>query len=448
MTYITSHPCRLALLLLALCLSLGASAQTKVVEKSAKKVPDWLKTVPENSLVVTVTGATLAEAQDRALAEIMERILQAVAVNVSLTQTNLATEIYKDGKVQSVDAYNRQSRIKAANLPCLKGVSLSKAEDIYWRRLQDKSTKEEHYEYSVKYPFTRKELKLLQAEFEEQDAEMVAQTDELERTLHVVDAVEDIAQRLAQLNTLEEYFFDEVRLGRVRGLKEQYRLLYDALSITGNFTSASTYECQMLLEGKAVSVSTPPKVTSNCASQITAKPTDDGRFAISYNTDDCLGDDENYLNIVFRIDTKRVTHKAYLAQASQVVATTFSVVAEGKIILIADSVDTATRTLHNLNIRLTLNNRGDTPFGLKSIELTVPEISAPIVFDNIDAVYRTKGVIQVQALAEGDFHALETKATALGFVNGALTLVNPLTNAIERIRIALPYTTNWEQAAR
>ena len=51
----------------------------------------------------------------------------------------------------------------------------------------------------------------------------------------------------------------------------------------------------------------------------------------------------------------------------------FSVVPEGKLVLTADSV--ADRKIFNINIRLTLNNRGGTPFGLKALELHVPEIS-------------------------------------------------------------------------
>ena len=102
------------------------------------------------------------------------------------------------------------------------------------------------------------------------------------------------------------------------------------------------------------------------------------------------------------------------------------------------------RKIININIRLTLNNRGGTPFGLKAIELHVPEFSAPIVFDDIDGVYKTKGVLQVRALAEGEFTALEKKKSAFSFVQGSITLVNPQSGAVERVRLSLPYVTNWE----
>ena len=98
----------------------------------------------------------------------------------------------------------------------------------------------------------------------------------------------------------------------------------------------------------------------------------------------------------------------------------------------ADSV--ADRKIFNINIRLTLNNRGGTPFGLKALELHVPEISAPIIFDDIDGVYKTKGIIQIKALAEGEFTVGEKKKSLFSFVQGAITFVNPQTGA----RRALP----------
>lgn len=117
---------------------------------------------------------------------------------------------------------------------------------------------------------------------------------------------------------------------------------------------------------------------------------------------------------------------------------------EGKLIFTADSVAAGTRKIFNINIRLTLNNRGGTAFGLKALELHVPDLSAPIVFDDIDAVYKTKGILQIKALAEGEFTALEKKKSAFSFVQGSMVLVNPLTGAVERVKLSLPYVTNWE----
>ena len=183
------------------------------------------------------------------------------------------------------------------------------------------------------------------------------------------------------------------------------------------------------------------KVTSNCAGQLSARPSE-GMFIISYNAEDCLPEEDNFLNISFVINGKRLQHKAFLNEAGGNGSMSFSVVPEGKLILTADSV--VDRKLYNINIRLTLNNRGGTPFGLKSLELHVPDISTPIIFDDIDGVYKTKGIVQIKALAEGEFTAKEVKSSAFSFVKGSITFVNPLTGAVERSQLSLPYVTNWE----
>lgn len=434
---------RLIWIFCALVLAASAGAQTKVLEKSAKKAPEWLNTAVDDYLVVSVTATSLADAQTKALTEITERIIQAVASNVSVSQTSVLSEVNTNGDIESKDAYSRVAKIKSANLPFLKGISLSKVEDIYWEKVRDKATNEERYGYSVKYPFSEAEQQRLVEEFEKLDAEKVARYKALEQKINDIEAVEEIKSALTELNSLKEYFFDEVRISEVKGLTERYKQLYEALTVTGVFLEEGKYQCRILLDGNPVRVSALPKVTSNCAAQLSVLPSD-GAFIISYDAIDCLPEEENFLDIAFRIGGKKLAHKAYIKEAGGASTSVFSVVPEGKLILTADSVVAVDRKIFNINIRLTLNNRGGTAFGLKALELHVPELSAPIVFDDIDAVYKTKGILQVRALAEGTFTALEKKKSALSFVQGSMTLVNPQTGAVERIRISLPYVTNWE----
>lgn len=194
------------------------------------------------------------------------------------------------------------------------------------------------------------------------------------------------------------------------------------------------------VDGNPIKVAAKPKVTSNCASQISVRPAN-GMFVITYSAEDCLPEEENFLNISLTVGGKRLQHKAFLNEAGTG-SMAFSVVPEGKLVLTADSV--ADRKIFNINIRLTLNNRGGTPFGLKALELHVPEISAPIIFDDIDGVYKTKGIIQIKALAEGEFTVGEKKKSLFSFVQGAITFVNSQTGAVERSQLSLPYVTNWE----
>ena len=79
---------RLIWMIFITLLTAGVAAQTKVVERSAKKVPGWLNTAVEDYLVVSVTAGSLAEGQTKALTEITERIIQSVASNVTVSNAD------------------------------------------------------------------------------------------------------------------------------------------------------------------------------------------------------------------------------------------------------------------------------------------------------------------------------------------------------------------------
>ena len=159
-----------------------------------------------------------------------------------------------NGNIESSDAFTQISRIKSANLPFLKGISLSNVEEIYWEKVQDKATKKEHYNYSVKYPFSRLEQRKLTAEFEALDAGQVARYEALEQKIGAIESADEISRAITELNTLSEYFFDDVRLSRVKGLTARYRQLYDALTLTGTFLKAESISASFCLDGNPIKV--------------------------------------------------------------------------------------------------------------------------------------------------------------------------------------------------
>lgn len=430
--------------ILTLCLALlcaaTLSAQTKVLERSAKKAPEWLATAPDDYIVATVNAPTLAEAQNKVMDEVRERIITAVAANVVVSQHSESSEVNTDGNIVSRDAYAKAATLRAANLPFLRGISPTKVEALYWVRVQDKATKREHYEYSVKYPFPAAEQRSLAAEFDRIDAEHTERLAALEQGVDQLEAVEDIRAALADLDALAKYFFDDVRAARVKAAADKYKQLYDAVALDAQPDGAGRLSVRVLLAGREVSCATLPKATSNCAAALQVRPEGKG-FAVSYDATDCLPDEENAIELTLRLASKKYTCRAIIGGGQGAAARAFSVVAEGKIVLTAEAVDAEAKTLTNIDIRLTLNNRGGDKFGLKAIELEIPELVAPLVFDDINAVYSTKGVFQVKARATGTFRMRQ--APVAQFINGGITLLNPATGAMERKRLALPYHANW-----
>ena len=291
-------------------MAISTFADTKVIEKSAKKAPEWLYSATDGFIVVTVEASNLGDAQQRALQLVTERIILSVATSVSVSQDNEISSVSTDGSVAEKESFKQVSRMKSANLPFLKGISPSKIKDIYWIKLQDKATKAEHYEYSVKYPYSKTEQLQLVDEFERLDASKNQEYETLKNKLDNIESIEEIKQGILQLNSLKEYFFDNVRLSQVNALTEQYKALYNAITLSGKLSEAGKYEIQMLLNGKPVKVATVPTVTSNCASQIKVVPSGK-KFIVTYDAIDCLGDEENFIDVQFRINGKRIESKFY-----------------------------------------------------------------------------------------------------------------------------------------
>ena len=291
-------------------MAISTFADTKVIEKSAKKAPEWLYSATDGFIVVTVEASNLGDAQQRAIQLVTERIILSVATSVSVSQDNEISSVSTDGSVAEKESFKQVSRMKSANLPFLKGISPSKIKDIYWIKLQDKATKAEHYEYSVKYPYSKTEQLQLVDEFERLDASKDQEYETLKNKLDNIESIEEIKQSILQLNSLKEYFFDNVRLSQVNALTEQYKALYNAITLSGKLSEAGKYEIQMLLNGKPVKVATVPTVTSNCASQIKVVPSGK-KFIVTYDAIDCLGDEENFINVQFRINGKRIESKFY-----------------------------------------------------------------------------------------------------------------------------------------
>ncbi len=434
----------LACAILLACGTIAANAETKVVERSAKKAPAWVGTAVDGYLTIAVQAKSIADAQRQAEDEIAGRIVMAVARNISIGSSNVSSETISGNSVESHDEFTRTSAIRGANLPFMKGISLAKAEEIYWEKRRDKKTKEEFYDYYVKYPFFRTEQSMLVAQFEEYDAEKEAELAALEAEIDEVDSSEAIKSAMGRVDALKKYFFDNVRQTRADNLYQRYKSLGKSIAMTGKPAGANKFKIEFQLAGKPFKVYTVPKVTSNYAASIQTTPDGNGGFDITYDNSDCLEDEENWIEVSTRVEGQKL-HSRYNLSATSASSDNerFSVIPEGKVIVTADKVDAGSRSVSNLNIRITLNNRGGTPFGLKSAELHFPMLNIPVVADNIDGIYTSKGIIQVTMRAEGEFAIKEQIKSAVKFVNGTLTLVNPATQAVETVRVSLPYTCNF-----
>ena len=437
---------RILLAVLSLSLAATAVAETKVLERSVKKAPAWVGTAEDGYLIVNVRAATLAAAQEEALQKITEQIVKTVASNVSVQQHNVMNETVNNGRIESNDSFTKSTAIIAANMPYLKGITLAKAADVYWERKMDKKTKQEFYDYAVKYPFPPSERRKLIYEYEELDKSKEAELDALEQELPDAMSTDAITQAVARLDALEEFFVDNVRLAKIKTLRKRYNDLYKDVTVYGTFTAKGELVCGLELHGYRFDVPSMGRVDSNCARILSTGKCDERQFKITFNSDDCLDDEVNTITVNFKVGGRNLAHSFTIPAAAQSdIPSSFDIVATGTVHLTAESSDTQARTVSNIDVRLSLDNKSGLKFGLKGIELRVPDLSTPIVLDNLDLVYTTKGVVQARAQAQGTFRVAERRKSTASFATGTATVVNPLTGAVERLRFTLPYTTNWNK---
>lgn len=430
------------LLTVALCftLSSGAFAQFKVVEKSTKKAPAWYQQMVADYLIVSAHEPTLEEAQAACLQEVKKQIIQAVAQNITFSESSTMNQKLEGDEItEFVDIYSSNTDVKAATVPFVQGISLSKVEDYYWEKLQDKKTKEVYYNYSMKYPFTQLELKKLVRDFEKRDKQYEVQLTELEQNLENIQALEDIQASITKIAPLKEYFFDQMRSQRVKTLEKSYRELYGMISIQGSNARMGEYVCQLILKGNPIAISSMPKLKSNCASQLSARSADGGKeIHIFYNADDCLETEENAVEATFRIGGKAVSHKFYIDVAGQMM----TVMPEGKVYLTAESESDSTLT--NINIRMTLNSKYSNSFTVQNLVLEIPGCANTLIKNNINIPYKGIGSYVLDVTADGDWKRVPLKKYQVAFVKGSMEIRNEQTGEVARVVINLPYIANWK----
>lgn len=419
---------------------LSTFAQFKVVEKSAKKAPTWYRQMLEDYLIVSAHEPTLEAAQTACLQEVKKQIIQAVAQNITFAEiSNLSQRLENDEITDFVDTYSSNTDVKAATVPFVQGISLSKVEEYYWEKLQDKKTKEIYYDYSIKYPFTRLELKKLVKDFEARDKKYEAQLVELENHLNEIQSLEDIQASMLKIDPLEEYFFDAMRKKRTSSLRQSYGQLYSMISIQGNTTAFGEYECHLVLKGNPIAASLMPKLKSNCASQLSARSEDGGKtIRILYDAADCLETEENFVEAIFRIGGKAVSHKFYIDVKGQMM----TVMPAGKVYLTAEAETDSTLT--NVNIRMTLDSRYANSFAVQNIALEVPGLVNTLIKNNINISYRGIGTYVFETVAEGDWKRTAISPYRIAFIKGSMEIRNEQNGEVSRIQINLPYVANWK----
>jgi hypothetical protein len=151
---------------------------------------------------------------------------------------------------------------------------------------------------------------MLVMEFEKRDKEMEALVSGLEKSIDTVESVEEINQRINTLRPAMDYFFDKTRQQWVNGVADNYRKLPNAITVKGEVIDNTNHRVALWLNGKKIKTGAMPKLTSNCASKLKVSPEGDDML-ISFDNEDCLPDEINAVDVVFRLHGKTLKYTVH-----------------------------------------------------------------------------------------------------------------------------------------
>lgn len=300
------------LLLLCLC-PLLACAQWKTVEKSCKKQPAWVGGAERNYLIVSAEATTIEEAKEKILISLKQQIVGTVATKIESTTTIDRKETTIGNETDYTENVSSSIRSKLANIPFISEVSLSKAKDFYWEKLYNKKTKAYKYEYHIRYLFTDFEVSALVNQFNERESQLNTRLRQYEQNLDNIRSVEEIDRTLNELKAFQtEFDTDDPRRLQTEQLSNNYRKLYKAIHIRQeNGTANDRIIVGLYLSDRLISCMQKPQLLSNCATRLSVS-TENDLYFISYSDDACYEEDENYIDIRFRLGNQIVSKRIYL----------------------------------------------------------------------------------------------------------------------------------------
>lgn len=303
----------LIVFIFAICICSLHSQEAKVIDRSAKSAPEWLSSPPRGFLVVEVESPDMSSARNKAIEELATRIVMSVAANVAHTSISEGKSESVDGKLSENESFEFNTKIAAANIPFIKGISLSEAKDSYWEKCKEKKTDRIYYRFAVLYPFSDSQLEQMRRDFEASDMEKSESMKALKENLDKTTSSLQIEQAITELEKLKEYFFDDVRRKEAEGLQANYKKLYKSLTLKATKPQGGKFTVTLMLRGLPFEVTGIPVLKSNCATRLEATPLPNGNsFEISYDDIDCLSEEDNWIEVSLRMRDAKIVQKVYL----------------------------------------------------------------------------------------------------------------------------------------
>lgn len=422
----------------------------KVIERSSPDKPAWIYGIEKDYLIGEGTGNDYNEAKYDALQMVKEKIVSAVAQNISFEQNIQVNETRYKRAVEFLEKYTSKTTSKTGNRSYLQGISLSKASDFYWEKLRE--NKVETVKYFIKYPFTQADIDTLIKQWEKQEEVLSQRLDTLNFSNNEHKSVESIISEIEELQYLSDFFVDQRKTMADIAIKNLENKL-NAIQLIPIKDSLGYFEYHLWLGEDSIVTMQQPKVTSNCADIVEIKAKNQYGY-VYYDYSDCLVEERNYITIDYSFEEWNLNYstdfdvsikKIYLVNENDI---SFSSVNKGVF-----------EKQHTVKCYLTINSKSNVPFIIDKIEL-VPQLckrncnqaynfkNYPIIIvDNINKHFEGKGnhTLEVYAYIPKNLtkkwasrNGLETK------ISGKIYYSSDVSNEHKVHSFSdLKYYTNW-----
>lgn len=407
-------------------------AQDKIIERSAKGTPEWIGAVSKDFIAISATDSSIDGAQKKCMTDILQQIVNSVAVNIVSTENSSSQQISENEMISMVERYASYVRTQGAQLPFLTGISLSNAMEVYWEKYHVKPEKRYYYVYYVKYPFSESERNGLITEFKKIDKGYNDQLIELQENFDKFTQIEFIDRAISDLEPLRSYFFDNARIETAKALQVKYRKEYENISIVPMGATLGEFNYCLKLNGRIVTTSKQATAKSNCASNITIRQINDG-YKVDYDYGDCLDDEENTIELTYQFGGRSLRYKFPFNVKEDKVQITPRGMIEIEIISASDD--------HSDNALLTLqmDSKYDGEFVVEEVMLSVPGIKNNIRTGSINKKFHGKGTHTLTLRC--NILKVKTESKSI-LTQGTMRIKNAKTGDTQNRSIQLPYKIN------
>ncbi len=358
------------------------SQKTKTLETANKKKPAWINSVQKGYIIVTGSGPTIEASQENALLKVKENIVRSVAENVSVSTEMTTKEQLGTNVSNFFQSYEQTTQTKTAEMDFIKGISINKAEDFWWEKIQ--SGNSITFYYHLLYPFSETELKKLVMAFEKADRELTDQMNEILARIETSTVVEDMESDIQTLERLAQRFIDhrktkaEVGIDQLKGRIKSINIVPISRTL-GNIEYELRIGQQTVTTNKKPSVQNPTK----CATITGIEPIQTG-WSISFDAQYCYEDPKNLIRVTHQFRYGKATHDFYFDINEGKV----EVFMHAPIIITATEMDET--TVKKGTISFTFSNKFGGSFMVDRIVLNYSK-GDPIILENVQRRFIGKG---------------------------------------------------------